>query len=216
MNLNELRDKAYQCAIAHGWHEEEHSNEHEEWKDIVGYEHIYQVSNCGRVKRISQRYVDKYGHKRCRSERILSQIKSRCGYMLVHLSNDGLAKHLYVHRLVAEAFIENNDNNPQVNHKNGNKSDNHISNLEWNTRSENMIHAYKNGLNAPSRSQLGKIGALSARGKRILQFDKNMNFIREFNTAKDAANIVGCTPSAITRCANGKYKYVYGYIWKWK
>lgn len=215
-DLNELRDKAYRNAVVHGWHEEDLSDENEEWKDIKGYDGYYQVSNFGRVKRTSFYYVDKYGHKRCRKEKILSQIKNRHGYLLVHLSKDNVKRHIYVHRLVACSFIENPENKPQVNHKNGNKSDNHVSNLEWNTRSENMKHAYVNGLNIPNRSQLGRTGLLSGRGKQILQFDKNMNFIRVFYTAKDAAAFIKCHPTSITKCANGEYKYAHGYIWKWK
>ena len=143
-------------------------------------------------------------------------MESRCGYMLVHLCKEGFAKHLYVHRLVACTFIKNEYNKSQVNHKNGNKSDIFVSNLEWCTQSENMKHAYANGLNIPNKYQLGKVGTLSAKGKKILQFDKGMNFIKEFNTAKDAANIVRCHPTGISECANGRYKYAHGYIWKWK
>jgi len=212
---NELRDRAYQCACEHGFHDKEYSDEQEIWKDIYGYGGMYQVSNYGRIKR-TYHYINKYGNKTPYDEKILSQLKSRCGYMTVHLSKEGLAKHLSVHRLVAYAFIKNEYNKSQVNHKNGNKTDNRVSNLEWCTRSENMKHAYANGLNIPNKSQLGKLGILSARGMRILQFDKSMNFIKEFNTAKDAANIIGCHPSGITQCANGKYRYAHGYIWKWK
>lgn len=64
--------------------------------------------------------------------------------------------------------------------------------------------------------ELGKIGILSARGKPIFQFDKSMNFIKEFHTAKEAATFIGCHPTLITRCANKKYKFAKGYTWSWK
>lgn len=186
------------------------------WKDIAGYNGYYQISNYGRVKRKGYHYIDKYGHKKGRGEKILSQLKNKSGYMLINLSKESISKHLYVHRLVACAFITNKDNKLQVNHKNGNKSDNRVSNLEWSTRSENMKHAYATGLNIPNKSQLGKIGILSARGKPIFQFDNSMNFIKEFHTAKEAATFIGCHPTLITRCANKKYKFAKGYIWSWK
>lgn len=188
----------------------------ERWLDIDGYEGYYQVSNLGRVKTTYRSYIDKYCHGKCRVEKILSQSLSRSGYMVVNLSKSGKTKHLYVHRVVAIAFINNDLNKPQVNHIDGCKTNNTLTNLEWSTRSENISHAYENGLITPNRSQLGRVGGLSARGKAILQFDKRMNLINEFCTAREAAKSIGCDPSGITVCANGKYKYARGYVWRWK
>src|SRR5690349_9031584 len=104
------------------------------WKDIPGYEDLYQVSNIGRVKSF------KRGKE---AVRVLSLKKS--GYLYVCLCNS-INKHLRVNRLVALAFIPNPENKSDVNHKNGIKSDNRVENLEWNTPSENRQHAYRAGL----------------------------------------------------------------------
>ena len=105
----------------------------EEWKPVKGYEGIYAVSNYGNVYSI-------------RSERILIPIKTRAGYLRVHLSVGGDCKSRFVHRLVAQAFIPNPDGKPTVNHSDGNKFNNCIDNLVWATHKENNEHAYNSGL----------------------------------------------------------------------
>ena len=112
------------------------------WKDVVGYEALYQVSNLGRVR--SKNRLDGSGNKRKGMVRKLNPQKD--GYIHVNLCKSGKVKHIGVHRLVAQAFIPNPQNKPQVNHIDGDKANNHLSNLEWSTRSENMIHALKIGL----------------------------------------------------------------------
>lgn len=114
----------------------------EKWKDIKGYEGRYTVSDLGRVKSF---VVEK------NSGRLLSAGKDQNGYMRVSLSNGKKSKTHKVHRLVLMAFIDNAENKPQVNHINGVKDDNKLSNLEWNTVSENMKHASDNNLvNCPA------------------------------------------------------------------
>jgi hypothetical protein len=106
----------------------------EEWKDIVGYEGLYQVSNTGRVKSL----------KKC--ELLMKHQISNCGYCRVSLRKPKSSIKYSIHRLVAEAFLPNPNNLPQVNHIDGNKLNNLVDNLEWNTRSENQKHAYRNRL----------------------------------------------------------------------
>ena len=120
------------------------------WKDIIGYEGIYQISNLGRVKRLAGKCLAKAGKYRTVSESILTCFpnKTRYNYLYVNLNNNGI-KQFRVHRLVAIHFIPNPNNLPQVNHIDGDKNNNSINNLEWCTRSENSQHAYDTGLKKP-------------------------------------------------------------------
>lgn len=104
----------------------------EQWKQVIGYEGLYEVSNYGNVRNANS------GH-------VLSQSNTTTGYKKVELYKNG-RKSLKVHRLVAFAFINNVDGKPYINHKNGNKADNRVENLEWSTQKENVNHAICTGL----------------------------------------------------------------------
>ena len=131
-------------------------NNNEIWKDCVGYEGKYQVSNLGNVRSISN-------NKGTYQERLLSQRQTpTSNYLYVNFTVKDVTTHHSVHRLVAKAFIANPSNKATVNHIDGNKLNNNVCNLEWNTYSENLKHAYANGLNIASRSALGrKLGSSS-------------------------------------------------------
>jgi len=103
----------------------------EEWRDIAGYENLYQVSNFGQV-----RHTQRIGKP-------IKQSMIRNGYMKLLLCKDNKTKTVMVHRLVALAFVENPENKAEVNHKDGNKKNNSVDNLEWMTRSENLKHRYQ-------------------------------------------------------------------------
>ena len=113
----------------------------EVWKDISGYEDKYQVSNCGNVR--SLEYHNAKGLKRTKNLKPATDCK---GYLRCALSKNNILRTFKVHRLVAMAFLENPNNLPQVNHKDGNKKNNRVDNLEWSDNSQNIQHAYNNGL----------------------------------------------------------------------
>lgn len=134
----------------------------EVWKDVVDYEGIYLVSNYGRVKSIKNVY-----HKGI----ILKQEKSNNGYLRVHLCKNNKSKHYSVHRLVIKSFYDEDLVKKYTNHKDGNKLNNHIFNLEWCTLSENMKHAYRLGLyslkgESHTRSKLNNLKVRIIRGLR--------------------------------------------------
>lgn len=111
------------------------------WKDIVGYEGLYQVSNLGRVKSLP-----KMVGFRSQSEKLTAIFADKHGYHKTNLYKNHTHKQAYVHILVAQAFVPNGSNKPQINHIDGDKSHNFVENLEWCTASENVVHAYSTGL----------------------------------------------------------------------
>lgn len=119
-----------------------------EWRDIQGYEGVYQISNNGEVKSLSRFRRSRWETPVLLPERILKQKKNRHGYMTVHLRT-GKESWPSVHRLVAIAFVPNPENKSTVNHKDGVKTNNTVQNLEWATESEQMIHAISTGLYSP-------------------------------------------------------------------
>lgn len=113
----------------------------EEWKSISGYQGLYEISTFGRIKSLKR--------KNRLTDKIFSIQKQPAGYLKAKLSNNSATKYLFVHVLVAIAYIENIKNKPQVNHKKGIKTDNRYFELEWCTQSENAIHASENNLLHP-------------------------------------------------------------------
>ncbi len=171
------------------------------WKDIEGYED-YKVSNLARVKSL------KFG-----KERILKQGIDNHGYPVVTLCN-GTQKNFKIHRMVAIAFIPNPCNKPEVNHKWGNKLDNRATELEWATKSENQLHAYKIGLIKPP--MLGKFGKEHPKSRSISQYSLDGKYIDEYESQQEAYEKTGINNRDISLVCSGKLKTAGGYIWKFK
>ncbi len=112
------------------------------WKDVIGYEGIYQVSNLGRMKRIAKNHLCNLKYQ---GEYYLKPMDNGKGYLRMKLSNNGFSKRVMLHRIIAEAFIPNPLNKKVINHINNNKKDNRIENLEWCSQSENCLHSVKLG-----------------------------------------------------------------------
>ena len=118
----------------------------EMWRDIKGYEGLYQVSNFGKVKSLNKSIIRNNGRKQTFKEKTLKEGLSGNGYYSVSLTKNGKGKTFNIHKLVAIAFIENKNNDKCVNHIDGNKLNNTVGNLEWVTSQENVKHAYATGL----------------------------------------------------------------------
>ena len=165
----------------------------EEWADIEGYEGLYQVSSLGRVKSLS--------NDKKRKEKILKAFNNRKGYLKVMLSKNSKRKKYLIHRLVAQAFIDNPDNLPCINHKDENKENNCVDNLEWCTVRYNINYGLHNFKSASNRSI------------PIIQLTLNNEFIRCYRSSMDAEGRTGFCQGGINSCCRGKCKTCYGYKW---
>jgi hypothetical protein len=169
------------------------------WKDVKGFEGLYQVSNLGNVKSLERMVQGRVGMRICH-ERILIPILSKRGYYVVRL---GRGKQKKIHRLVAIAFHPNPENKPLVNHKDGNKLNPRADNLEWSTYHENNLHAMRTGLN--KTHMIGKFGKDSHISVKVAQYDKKGNFIQIHDSIREATASVGLkSKSLITMCAQKK------------
>ena len=187
------------------------------WKDIEGYEKLYQISNFGNIKSLDRYIINKNGEKQYFPGKYLIQ-RLNDGYLRVTLSKNNKQRTFRVNILVAKAFIPNPENKPEVNHIDGNKENNKVDNLEWNTRSENELHAYKNGLAKPSNKQKQAVAKYAKENysKKVVQYSLNGEFIKEWNSMHDVWRELGIRPSYICRCCKGLRNQTYGYIWKYK
>lgn len=179
----------------------------EKWQEIEGYEGYYEISNLGRIKSLEQTKENSLGFKFYRKEQILKQQINHKGYCVATLNKEGKRKTLFVHRLVALAFIKNLENKPQVNHIDCNKNNNKVENLEWVTGSENCKHAYDNNLNINLKNKAIKTS------KKISCFKDGEKII--FNSINECARSIKSTQANIQRILkdgnfskNGKYRYI--------
>lgn len=166
------------------------------WKDVINYEGVYRVSNFGRVKRYfyhsgNGEYVQRH--------RLIKNILAKNGYFNITLIKNGLKRPIGVHRLVAQAFIPNQDNKPQVNHINKDRGDNRIENLEWVTHRENISHAYNLKDTKSSFMGVGYVGHrknkwvalihVNGRNIKIGYFDTDIEAAKAYNDTLDEYGI---------------------------
>lgn len=176
------------------------------WRPIKEWETLYEVSNLGRVRskdRVVNRNVKGKVIPTKYKGKILSSHLNR-GYEYVTLTNSPIKRQLKVHRLVAEAFIHNPDNLPQVNHKDENKVNNHVDNLEWCTNEYNCNYG-------TARKRASK-----KKKHKISQYDLNNNWLRDWDSACDASRALGINRARINGCVLGlkEHKTAGGYIWR--
>lgn len=215
----------------------DHIQTAEEWRDVVGYEGLYQVSNLGRVKSLD-RVVNGKSHSQVIKRGKLLKIQYNIdGYCIVCLSKRSVYKHYKVHRLVAQAFIPNLDNLPCVNHKDEDKTNNRVDNLEWCTvlynngygtkpsrisiaakgrkPNEKLIQILRNRIRGEEERQKQK-ECKRAKMRPVFQFSFGGELLGEFESAKEAERCTGVHSGNILHCCTGWYKQSGGYVWKFK
>ena len=183
--------------------------ESEIWKTVVGWEGLYEVSNLGRVRSLD-RIVKRGDYLQNRHQKILAQTQNKFGYLLAKLSRNGRSRRYMIHRLVAEAFIPNPDNLPQVNHKDENKENNCVENLEWCTRLYNMRYGHciekirNSHINNPKLS------------KSVAKCDLDGNILETYPSQAEAGRLNNLNGGKISLCCLGKKGRVTHGGYKWK
>lgn len=175
------------------------------WKKIKGYEEYYEISNYGKVRRI--KYEDCSHIKTHTLPYYLKPRKDKDGYLKYTLVDKMKSKSFIAHRLVAIHFIPNPENKPTVNHKDGNKLNNYVDNLEWATQKEQNKHALETGLRIMKNNKLSKV---------VLQYDLQGNLLKEYKSSNDAGRINNYSSGHIRDCCRGNMKTYKGFIWKYK
>lgn len=171
------------------------------WKEVEEFNGAYLISNKGRLKSV-KRGIKWNGTIRHQEDKIMSQVINKSGYIEYQITYNGKHYSRKAHRLVAEAFIPNPAKKPQVNHINGVKTDNFVENLEWCTNRENVVHAYKNGLNKAA--------------KTIVQFDLEGNFIKRWINTGEITRELGIGKTTILAACKRKNHAAKGYLWKFE
>ena len=169
----------------------------EEWRDVKGYEGFYEVSNFGQIRN-------------AKTKRIKKSFPNRCGYLKIQLLKRSSQKNFYVHRLVAVAFIPNEMNLKEVNHKDENKLNNRMDNLEWCDRKYNVNYGNRLFLFSQSMKNHPKTS------KKIKCFDLKGNHISTFLSASEASRQTKIPATSIRGCAEGNLTHAGGFKWEYQ
>jgi len=166
------------------------------WKNVKGYESLYQVNNFGKIKSL-------------RFNRLLSGSINSNGYKYMMIKVDGKGKLISLHRLIANTFIPNPENKKCVNHIDGNKLNNDLSNLEWCTYSENAVHAFKINI------RTNKKGIDNNRSKKVYQYSIDNILINIHGGLREASRNTGLPNKQIWDCCNGLKDFAFNYKWSY-
>lgn len=180
------------------------SSKSEEWKDITGYEGLYQVSTLGNVRSYDKEVPCRGGKTRLIKGKVLTPTRCGNGYVKIMLIKDGIRKNKIIHRLVAEAFIPNTDGFTDVNHINEVKTDNRASNLEWCSKFYNNHYSH-----IPEKMN-------DAKKIKVKQMSIDGKVINIWNGIREAARALGIkSHKHISECCKGQAKTCYGYKWEY-
>lgn len=190
----------------------------EYWKDIKGFEGLYQISNYGNIKSLGRKYeyIGKnqfektFKTTRMHKEQLIKQIINAKGYYQVCLRKKYKKKNFLVHRLIAEAFIPNPENKPTINHKDGNTLNNSLNNLEWATMKEQINHSINILNHKRIISDKCRIKQKEKHEKKVKRSDGII-----FNSIKEASNGNETFRKCINKCVRGKCKTAGGYSWQY-
>ena len=176
------------------------------WKDIPGYEKLYQVSNLGNIRSLHWNHSN--------TIRLLTPFENK-GYLRIGFRQNHILKNYLVHVLVAKAFIPNPLNKPCVNHIDGNKKNNCVSNLEWVTHKENIQYAIKHNLRPVVCECIHPKGKDNPLSKKVIQISLDGSFSKVWDCTKDITDQLGYHGPSIRRCCRGERKTYKGYFWKY-
>lgn len=174
------------------------------WKDIEGFEGLYQVSNWGRVYSLGGRTMGRMNNRYKNKPRIIKSYM-RNGYEHVLLKKEGKQFHYKIHRLVAIAFIPNPNNYPFVNHKDENKLNNNVENLEWCTAKYNLNYGTHNDRMKMTKSR-----------KPIAQFSLDGHLMAIYLSSREIERLLGIAHGSIDNCCKKKYGYKSSHGYKWE
>lgn len=177
----------------------------EVWKDIAGYEGLYQVSNLGNVRSLNWRNT--------KTAKNLFLKPHNKGYLQVELAKNGTKKSFVVHRLVANAFLNNPLGYTEVNHKDENKKNNNAKNLEWCDRSYNVLYSIKNRKNADHRKYFGRKSKNA--DIKVQQIAKDGTVVKTWSNSREVFILTGMSDWSISECCRGNRKTAYGYFWRY-